>query len=183
MPDRFSPIPLGERQIDQAFPLIQSIAANVSIDEWRRYARAILDRAQDEAGIMTVQAFEYIHGLFAYRVDRSLRHDRVLLVDTVAVLELFSPKLAMTALLQVMDDMAVALDCRAIQTCVPSTERMEGTARRWMMEQFQDLGHSIDSLKLGKPLADRLGGDPRPTGGSPAGRGRLVRVARAPSRL
>ena len=182
MPDRYSPIPLTERQIDQAFPLIQSVCANVSIAAWRSYARAILDRPSEEGGIMTVQAFEYIHGLFAYRVDRSLQHARVLLVDTVAVLELFSPKLAMTALLQVMDDMAMALNCEAIHTCVPSSERVEGPSGRWMMDQFRDLGHSVDSLKLGKALAGTLGSDPG-TGGSLTRDGRLARVARLPDRL
>lgn len=181
MPDRFTPIALTERQIDQAFPLIQSIAADVAIDTWRAFARAILARPAEDAGIMTVQAFDYIHGLFAYRVERSLQHDRVLTVDTISVLELFSPKLAMAALLQVMDDMAVALGCQAIHACVPSTERIETGSRRWMMDQLRNLGHRVDSLKLGKALVDTLGGGPG-RGHAPAGQDPLAQIAHFPTR-
>ena len=150
MPDRYTPLPLAMRQVDQAFPLVQSILPDITIDVWRRYAAALLDRASADRGIMTVQALGYIHGLFSFRVDDSLQHGRSLLVDNFTVLDLFTPTAAATALVRSMDELANSLDCLAIHTYLPNGERLAPDYRRWMLRQFRDLGHQVESVTLCK---------------------------------
>ncbi len=150
MPDRFTPLPLAMRQVDQAFPLVQSILPDITVDVWRRYAAALLDRAVTDRGIMTVQALGYIHGLFSFRVEDNLQHGRSLLVDNFSVLDLFTPTAAATALVRSMDELAVTLDCRAIHTYLPNSERLAPDYRRWMLRQFRDHGHHVESVTLCK---------------------------------
>lgn len=138
------------RQVDQAFPLVQSILPDITIDVWRRYAASMLDRSFADRGIMTVQALGYIHGLFSFRVEDSLQHGRSLLVDNFTVLDLFTPAAPAIALLRAMDDLAEALDCRAIHTYLPNGERLAPDYRGWILRQFRDRGHHVESVALCK---------------------------------
>src|SRR3954467_11493861 len=106
MHDTYVAKPLTCRQIDQAFPVVQTIAPDLDVERWRDFAAAVLSGQELEfgeestermeaaalrpRGIMTVQnARGYIHGLFSYTVEEHLRHGRVLAVENFIVLDLF----------------------------------------------------------------------------------------------
>src|SRR3954470_22641826 len=105
MHDTYVAKPLIRRQIDQAFPVVQTIAPDLDVERWRDFAAAVLavqelefesgstgrmEAAPHPRGIMTVQnARGYIHGLFSYTVEEHLRHGRVLAAENFIVLDLF----------------------------------------------------------------------------------------------
>ena len=149
MSDRYLAKLLVDRQVDQAFPVVQAIQPGVSIDAWRAFAGRLIAEP-DRCGVMTVQADGYIYGLFTYRVEPSLRYVDVLMVDNFAVLDLFAPAAAATALVKAMDELAVRLGCGAIHTDLPKGDRLTPGYRRRMIGRFRDLGHHLESITLCK---------------------------------
>ena len=152
MPDLFSHKRLGLQQIDQAFPIVQSVMTGLSVDDWRDFARKFAAYPDGDAGIMTVQYQGYIHGLFSYTAEHHLIHDRVLMVDNFIVLDLFNPRAVAIALLEAMDGLCRTLRCTAAHTMLPSGPQMTAEYRRWLLAQFRRHGHEVESLALCKRM-------------------------------
>lgn len=174
MDDSFIAKPLGQRQIDQAYPLVQAIAPGLGVEQWRAFAAAFLaprDAPAPPAGIMTVQnARGYIHGLFSFTVERSLHHGRILAVSNVMVLDLFDMSGPAEALLRSMEGLARGHGCAAIHTTLPEGLR-EGAgdgseSHRTLLGCFRNEGHRLETLRLCKPLDGASGhrAQPRPDG-------------------
>lgn len=175
MSDRFTPKPLSDRQIDQAFPLVQSILPGIRVEDWRHYASKLISPSDRLTGIMTVQNRGYIYGLFSYRVENNLQHGCMLMVENFIVLELFNPGGAASALLEAMDSLADELGCSAIHTTLPNSEQFTPNYRRWLLGQFRSMGHLVESQTLCKRVtADDLvdAGIPANGNDSEAGGGR-----------
>ncbi|HEY0833176.1 MAG TPA: hypothetical protein VGE72_04620 [Azospirillum sp.] len=157
MDEGFTAKPLGLRQIDQAYPLVRTIAPDLEVERWRGFATALtgLSRASGApGGIMTAQNERgYIHGLFSYSVRADLHYGQVLAVDNFIVLDLFNPAGAASVLLKAMEDVARAHHCAAIHTALP--ERCAGPPdeRHSMLGFFRDGGHKVVSPRLCKVLA------------------------------
>jgi hypothetical protein len=158
MPELFTPRHLGPNQIDQAYPIVQSIVPGLKVDDWRMFARRVHDLSADVAGIMTVQSKGYIHGLFSYTVEPHLQHRRVLSVNNVVVVDLFDPGAVAEALLEAMEALALDLDCRAIHTMLPNGPHSPPNYRRWLLNQFRVQGHEVESLALCKRFGGEHGG-------------------------
>ena len=154
MPERFEARLLSEEQVDQAFPIVQSAIAGITMESWRRFAGATVSADRRASGIMTAQCRSYIHGLFSYRVAPSLRHRRQLLVENFIVLDLFNPSGAAAALIGAMDELADDLGCDSIRTTVPNSLRQASDYRRWLLGHFQECGHHEDSMMLCKHIAE-----------------------------
>jgi hypothetical protein len=180
MNDTYVAKPLGHRQIDQAFPVVQTIAPDLGVERWRDFAAAILAAAELESGdaapagapeqgirprgIMTVQnARGYIHGLFSYTVEENLRHGRVLEADNFIVLDLFDPAGAAAELLGAMDELAGQLGCSAIHTNLPDDYSSLPGYCNWLLTSFREAGHAVETLRLFKRL-----------GASPAGEAQTI---------
>lgn len=167
MDDLYFAKPLGKHQVDQAFPLIQTVAPALDIDRWRRFAAVWIEdparrrTAGDRtaAGIMTVQSERgYIHGLFTYMVTEHLRHGRTLEADNFIVVDLFNTAGAAGALLRAMDQLARTLGCQAIHTNLPEryVDRLDGQViglgRSPTVGCFGSAGHRIETVRLCKQL-------------------------------
>ncbi len=161
MPELLIPLRLGPKQIDQAFPIVQSLMPRLGIDDWRSFAATLCRQPAGQAGIMTVQSQGYIHGLFSYAVERHLVHHRVLRVDNIVVLDLFTPGTIAEALLQALDQLAVDLDCRGIQAMLPDGPQFGGEYRNWLEARFRSHGHRIGAVMLCKPVAIVAESDPQ----------------------
>jgi len=161
MPDMLTLRHLGPAQVDQAYPIVQSMCPDLDVEAWRLFAKSIGEHAEDQAGIMTVQYQGYIHGLFSYCVEPHLVHQRVLLVDNVMVVDLFNPRAVADALLRAMDELADRLGCRAIHSFLPrNAHRAEGQPH-WLVERFCSHGHHLESAALCKRLPERGHGTER----------------------
>jgi hypothetical protein len=174
MHDAYVAKPLVRRQIDQAFPVVQTIAPDLVVERWRAFAAVLiasgdlespapLHAEQVEAGadtaappahprgIMTVQNSRgYIHGLFSYTVEEHLRHGRVLAVENFVVLDLFDQGGAAAELLQAMDELAQSLDCAAIHTNLPDNYSSLPEYCNWVLTRFREAGHAVETLRLCK---------------------------------
>jgi len=176
MNDTYVAKPLARRQIDQAFPVVQTIAPDLGVERWRAFAAAVLAAAELETGdtpparstgqgveprgvmaepcgIMTVQnARGYIHGLFSYAVEENLRHGRVLEIDNFIVLDLFDLAGAAEELLRAMDVLAGELGCMAIHTNLPDDYSSLPEYCNWLLTCFREAGHAVETLRLCKQV-------------------------------
>ncbi len=156
MDDSFIAKPLGQRQIDQAYPLVRAIAPDLAVERWRAYAAALIgsvDTPTAPTGIMTVQnARGYLHGLFSYAIEEHLRHGRILGVENFVVLDLFDMTGPAETLLRSMDVLARGLGCSAIHTTLP--ENCAGTvdSHNSVLSCFRNEGHRTETLRMCKPL-------------------------------
>lgn len=158
MHDQFITQPLMGRQVDQAFPIVQSFVPGLDVDRWRSFADRYIGNQDRDSGIMTVQAGGYIHGLFSYSVEGALAHERTLLVDNFLVLDLFNPSGVASALVGAVDTVAHNLRCDAVHTALPLARTVgvtERTApgRTWLVDRFRALGHEVESVLVCKRLA------------------------------
>lgn len=158
--------PLGRHQIDQAFPVVQTLVPELDIDRWRAYALLMLGNeaaapAPDielfqcsilpTRGIVTVQNdHDYIHGLFSYRRIESLRHGTLLFVENFIVVDLFRQRESADTLLQAIDHVAGVLKCGAIHTGLPDNYDNLPAYCSWVLDCFRAAGHSVETLVLCK---------------------------------
>ncbi len=166
MPDLLTPLQLGPKQIDQAFPIVQSLMPGLSVEDWRYFAARITEYRDDLAGIMTVQSQGYIHGLFSYKAEPHLAHGRVLMVDNFIVLDLFNPAAVAEALLRAMDELALRLDCKATHTMLPDGPHAMADYRHWLLGRFRTQGHQMESVALCKRLGQEAAAPPRAANGN-----------------
>ena len=176
MSDLFSLLPLGPRQIDQAYPIVQSILPDLDVSVWRDFAEQIAARPEEQAGIITVQNQGYIHGLFSYAIEPHLIHERVLLIDNFFVLDLFNQRALAEALLDAVDALAKRLKCRAILTAVPRQPEDAANQGNWVLDRFRAWGYTLEKSTLCKDLpkdAHHNGGHD----GDTSGNSRVVTMA------
>jgi hypothetical protein len=146
---------LKARQIDQAFPLVHTIAPELPLAQWRAFATAMVDASGDPPrGIVALQTRQgYIVGLFSWMVDDHLRHGRVLTVENFVVVDLFDLEGAAGHLLEAMEPLAVEHRCQAIHTALPEAYSSLAERANQVLGRFRDLGHQLGTLHFCKPLA------------------------------
>lgn len=174
MDDRFIATPLAVRQIDQAFPIVQSVQPKLPIDDWRRFAVNLQALGGRRAGIMTAQRRGYIHGLFSYSVEPHIHHHRLLVVDNFVALDLFDPGGVTEVLLASMEALADELRCSAIHTNLPHSDAYAPSYRHWLVDRFTDAGHHAENLLFCKDLhatAEKAVGEAEATAQPSAKRG------------
>ncbi|MBP2295904.1 hypothetical protein [Azospirillum rugosum] len=156
MDDSFIAKPLGQRQIDQAYPLVRAVAPDLRVEQWRAFAAVFLAPKESSAapsGIMTVQNTRgYIHGLYSFTIEQSLRHGRILAVTNFVVLDLFDMTGPAETLLRSMEGLARGHSCAAIHTTLLEGAAAEAGSQRSLLGCFQSEGHRPDALRLCKPL-------------------------------
>jgi len=153
----FELVPLRASLLLQAYPLVREAAPEVTLDQWRRYARALIRPPRGrQSGIVALRCEnDYLRGLFSYRVVPDLVSGRTLVVDCLAVSTLFSPGEIADALLAEAERIARRHRCATLRAAFPTRaeEIEEVLARRG----FDPCG----SCRL-KPLGPSgAGGKPR----------------------
>ena len=149
MKDRFTTTPLHKGQVDQAFPVVQSILTRIDIETWREFARIYVGTGEGR-GIVTAQADGYIYGLFSYYAENRLEHGKTLVIENFAVLDLLSPKAVAGALVAEMDNLMSQLGCHAIQAVLPNGKWLTPASRRSIVGRFLERGHEIGGITLCK---------------------------------
>lgn len=171
MSDLFSLLPLGPKQIDQAYPVVQSILPDLDVNVWREFAEQVGARPEDQAGIITVQNRGYIHGLFSYAVEPHLIHQRQLLIGNFFVLDLFNPRAVAEALIDAVEALAARLRCRAIHTALPKPMGEAAAPQDWVLDRFRARGHVLENTTLFKELPKAAAACGRQPGNSGTGEG------------
>ena len=136
LPTRCTAQPLAAEQIDQAFPLVRLLAPTLSLEHWRRYARAMTQPHSAAAGrggiVVLADAAGYLFGLFSY-VDRlDLLHGPTLQVDNLVIPHLLECRQATQVLEREMRDIARRFDCRGIRVRLARPAEPEGGVARFL---------------------------------------------------
>ena len=151
MSDLFLFARLAPKQVDQAWPIIQSSLPGVHIDDWRSFAASMNDWPEDKGGIVAVKNGSYLHGLFSYTIAPHLTHGQVLNVDNVFVLDLFTPGMVADVLLDAVEDVALRHGCLAVHTLLPVTMADDlADNGHWLAARFRSRGHCVETKLLCK---------------------------------
>jgi len=147
----FSVVDIDEKLFDAAFPLIRTVAPDVSAQQWSVYARKVRVRG-GLLGLMGPQAT--LFGLLTYRDEESLRHGRIFVVDNFLTFELNRAAPGRQALCEAAETLARKQECSAIELRLDSRGfaiDRSARARGWL-----DLGHSLEAVVFSKSLAAPL---------------------------
>ncbi len=150
-------------RVNQAFPLIQAIAPNVSLEEWQAFAQPLLSRGTDTTtapggilpgGILIAEDERgYIAGLVAYRLQRDLLHGPVLVAEHFIAFDFFERDRIADALARALEGLAAGHRCAAIHTVLP--DGIERARRQWLIDMLQHRGHAPHCFALQKPMAQK----------------------------
>lgn len=147
----------SKEEMEQAYPLIQSIAPDLSLESWLEFACDIGDMPPTgfgPCGIVAAQSGRgYIHGLYTYMVEPDLRHGRILNVDNFVAFDLANRWNVVRKLLAAMDEQADRYGCKAIHVRLPDRLTQDKAAKQTLLAKFHDHGHDVRSLGLCKDLA------------------------------
>jgi hypothetical protein len=160
MSDFFVVKPLNPEQIPQAFALVAILDERLSQDAWCEYAAAIVEKADSGVGrgIMTVQSEEgCIYGLSDHHIKQELHRGRVLEVENFAVADLIGAKTAARLLLESLESIARAQQCRCM-----SLKLLNPAMRKWLRRSnglrrdlFEAAGFRDEPLRLRKCFVER----------------------------
>ncbi len=154
MPREYHAVPLAPDKVDQAFPLAQLLASDLSLDEWQGFCRSAIQGPGTETGnrspgnvgiIIVLSDRDYIHGLCNYRIGTALGHGRVLYVDYFIALDIVGKETAARALMDAVNRLASAEHCETLHVAVP-------VSSSWTISLFRTLGHSCEFLHFCRPL-------------------------------
>jgi hypothetical protein len=115
--EHYEVLPLTPSQASQAFPLLQSVYAEATLDAWLRFARD-MDPASGtpvENRIMVLRSCAgWLFGMFTYLIVPHLVHGRVLDVDNVVLVDLGNRRSLSRVLLERIDEIARTQRCGGI---------------------------------------------------------------------
>lgn len=119
MAEHYTARRLTRKRVEQAYPLVQTVSDDISLEKWHAYADAYLKRGPKdglgEKGIISVENEQgYIHGLLGFRVDMTLRWGRTLMCEHLIALHLVNAEPIITSIIDKMDTLARDLKCEGI---------------------------------------------------------------------
>ncbi len=167
---------LGAGRVLQAYPLVRETAPSITLEAWCSFARSILRerrRIGNACGITAAcSENDYLRGLFSYRVGPDIQHGRALIVECFAVSGLFSPHAVAAALLDGVDETAIANHCNAVHAELPAQPD-------WLGPLLAERGYVCRPCSLCKPLNKPA---MAPAGGGPPFVGAVPKTPASPSR-
>lgn len=150
---------LTAAQIDQCWPLVQSLVDRTDQDGWRRYARQMIrggrsDRRARSRGILMAQDKQgYICGLASFSILPDLHHGRVLLVDLFLVMNMFGADQVATRLIAALVDLAGDNRCQAVLASLPDAHIQDvHSYRQRLSGWFAQSGLVLEGRQFCRPL-------------------------------
>ncbi len=140
----------------QAFPLVQLVNPNLSLDNWKRYVshRTQAD-VEEPKGILIIEDnYHHIAGLFGYLIDMNLQHGRVLVARDLVMMALFEHQRCQTlrTIVETLEELAHNNSCSAIYTVTMMPPSCEDSSTP-MAELFTAAGHRREPWGFCKLLA------------------------------
>lgn len=149
--------PLGEGQVLQAYPLVQTASPTLTIEQWLGYVQSLSEgeSGRESSGVMSVQNGEgYIYGIYCHEVETDIQHGRVLKVSNFVAANLYDSKSVTGGLIDSMASVARDRDCAAVHIDLPEEpERprpVDGVAN-----QLKGAGYHVESVALCRRLAKK----------------------------
>lgn len=134
-------------QADGAYPLVRSIAPEVTLEEWRDYVQ----RRYRSGGLLGLKnENDDIIGVISYRLGERMRHGLVLALDDFVTFELSQAAPGRAALLEAAEKLGRDLGCTGLELRVGS--RGVADARAPKAQGWTALGLTLDAAIFVKPL-------------------------------
>ncbi len=147
---------LSESQLPQAYPLVQALASEHSLNAWLSYAKGFVAKGINAGGVLSAQDDAgYIYGLFCYEVVPDLGGGRVLVVEPFVALDLVDRLGPITVLIEAMERLAREQDCVSIHLQIPQRGDMRAVVD---FRPFRAAGYKLEGVRLCRRLAQE---DPR----------------------
>lgn len=144
---QFTAVDIGENQLDAAYPLVRTIAPDVSLEQWIAYAR----ETRRNGGLLGVTAHGgALFGLLTYRKEKRLRRGCVLHIDSIVTFELNRAAPGRRALCEAAEALALKMGCSALEYRLGSRGYADGVSAK--AQGWVSLGHSLESVVFTKPL-------------------------------
>ncbi len=156
MSKRYVVKPLGEGQVLQAYPLVQTAVPHLTLDQWMDYAEMFCGpkhSTKNSTGVMSAQNPDgYIYGIYCHEVETDIQHGRVLKISNLVTANLYDSAGIMDKMIDSMIAKARDSDCVAVQVALPEEagrgpQPVEGT-----VSMLRDAGYRLDSVALSKPI-------------------------------
>ncbi len=144
---QFYVVALPPAQADGAYPLIRSIAPELSLEGWRDYVQrryrsgGLLGLHDERGGIV---------GILSYRLGERMRHGQVLALDDFVTFELSQAAPGRATLLAAAERLALDLGCTGLELRLASKGLADDNSAK--TQGWTSLGLSLDSVILVKPL-------------------------------
>jgi len=158
MSKRYVVKPLGEGQVLQAYPLVQTAVPHLTLDQWMDYAEGFCgasDSAKDDTGVMSAQNPDgYIYGIYCHEVETDIQHGRVLKISNLVTANLYDSAGIMDKMIDSMLDKARVNNCVAVQVDLPEEagrgpQPIEGT-----VSLLRGAGYRLASVALSRPIEE-----------------------------
>lgn len=143
----FSVVDIDEKLFEAAYPLVRTLAPDVSAEQWSGYAHKVRMRG-GLLGLMGPN--RTLFGLLTYRQEEILRHGRIFVVDNFLTFELSRAAPGRQALCDAAEALARKHSCNALEYRLDSRGfaiDRSAKARSWL-----DLGHSLQAVVFTKLL-------------------------------
>lgn len=156
MSKRYVVKPLGEGQVLQAYPLVQSAVPHLTLEHWMGYAEALCGGRQagiGSTGVMSAQNPDgYIYGIYCHEVETDIQQGRVLKVSNLVTAHLYDSAGIMDRMIDSMIDKARDSDCVAVQVDLPEEagrgpQPVDGT-----VSMLRGAGYRLASVALCRPV-------------------------------
>jgi hypothetical protein len=149
----FSVRRLTARQAAQAFPLIQSIAPDLRLEDWKSFSTQPATEDMGTRGVIAARdERNYICGLACYHVVPHLRGRRLLIADHLIALDLVDRGGAIAALLGALEELAMLEKCGAVQAPAPYVAGQALEVDVLTLAVLCDAGFAREGLQLSKQL-------------------------------
>ena len=156
MPRSYRIKALKRENAAMAYPLIRSAMPTITLEDWLAYTdwhAQPTELREPSTGIMTLENSRgYIHGLFSFCTSYGLGAGPVLNVDHFIAIDTGDRAVAVTRLIDAMEDLAQHNGCTVIHTHLPESWAVLTPGRKNLLAQLVNAGHGRDTVKLSKSL-------------------------------
>ena len=147
-------VDIDEKLFDAAYPLIRTIAPEVSAEEWSDYA----GKVRLCGGLLGLLGPDgTLFGIMTYRVEESLRRGQCLLIGDFVTFELNRAAPGRRALCSAAEALAREKGCTAIELRLDSRGYVDHSTVK--AQGWASLGHSLDTVVFVKSLTDSVDGN------------------------
>jgi hypothetical protein len=143
----FASFALTRDDIGAVYPLVHAVAPDIDLVAWQSFARRLADaEAPVPSGVIGLRnAGGYVCGLFAFRIDRDLRHGGVLAIDLFIALDIVNEDEAIQALLDAAEAKARELNCTRTHIRIDVVQKS-------IADRISGAGHRREAALFGKRL-------------------------------
>jgi hypothetical protein len=149
--------------IEQAYPIVRTLAPGVTLERWVQFARPRITSRSPEwpHGLMAIQnPGGYILGLFAFEVRDDLHESRTLWVSNIVVPNIPGRDQIGKSIIDAGEHLAMIHGCRAIRADLNNEIDPGDWDRTWLSASLVTCGYSMGGVRAFKRLTGDFPGTP-----------------------